>query len=888
MKKNPFAASWLVIGLLVLGTAVYAVPVTAAAGTTTTNTVCTPQTNPFSVTGAIWGTAGSPLSVYPGDQNVPLTITMLFSGPCTSPQASFLLNLAQGSSPTPFTGPNGISQPKDIGLNISPNTIVTETFSLNVAQSATTGVTYYIPMIIQYANNTVSSVVTELTQAPITLYGPVQLNFGAGTTHLLAGAVNNVTISISNSGSAASGPVATTVTATSGVTLLNQIVSTSPLAAGANASHLLQLFVASSLSGTAFTLTFTGKYLDAYSNPQTTTQAVGFMASIPTVEAASSFVVEGAQWGSAASTTSPLPGTQDTPLLVSLQYLGSTPVTSLQGTVQLPAGVTDLNGRSAAVAFSSATTNQYGAIQLTFYVNLASTVKPGSYNFTLNLVWMTSQSLGLSQTAVLTPPPIAQLQSSFQLEGGTWGASSTASAPVPGAQNEPLVVSLQYLGTTSVTSLKGALTMPAGITDLNGQQSTTAYAAAVSPNQVITLTFYLNVGSNVKPGSYEFTLNLSWMTSVSVSVTQTSTFSPAPIASPTTTASFPLSVTQQNSTVVAGAQTAASFELTNQGTSSIYSPTFSLSVASPLVLASIGSPVPTTQLDPGKTAAFVARVTSGPSAAAGIYSGTLTVAFTDSNGASHTQSFPVGFTLQGTIILILQNTAVTQTATGFTVTGSILNEGSVSIYYASIMGLLGVNTATAVYLGQIDPNTPLPFSVTIPFTAPATTTATTATTATNSTIGATSGSSTSTSVTRTSSASRSSIGPGGNFTRTFSVNNTFPGGFPGITNGTRSGAVSAGPATIAITLSFKDSFGTTRVQPFTIPTTVRSASQLSGGLTTTVQTTSSSNSELIDIAYGVVAAVAATLVVGAFMLRSHRAKKFASLPPENRGEQSVI
>ena len=417
---------------------------------------------------------------------------------------------------------------------------------------------------------------------------------------------------------------------------------------------------------------------------------------------------------------------------------------------------------------------------------------------------------------------------------------------------------------------------------MNGQQTATAYAATASPNQVVTLTFYLDVASSVKPGSYSFTLSLSWMTSISVPLTQTSTLSPPPVAAPATTTSFPLSVAQVNATVTAGAQTSAGFQLTNQGTAPIYSPTFALSVASPLVLASIGSPVPATELDPAKTATFMAQVTSGPSATAGIYSGALTVTFTDSNGVTHTQSFPVSFTLQGTIILVLQNTAVTQTTTGFTVTGSILNEGSVPAYYASISGLLGISTATAVYIGEIDPNTPLPFSVTIPFAAPASlnTTTVTATTLTTS-ASASSGSLTSTSFSRTSTISRSfTLGGGGA--------GNFPGGFPGVGNLTRPGAANPGAANIAITLTFKDSFSKGQLQAFTIPTTVRTAGQLSSGQTTAVQTTSSGGKELRYVAYGVVAAIAAAFVLGALMLRRHRAKKFASLPPEIRGEQSVI
>jgi len=89
-------------------------------------------------------------------------------------------------------------------------------------------------------------------------------------------------------------------------------------------------------------------------------------------------------------------------------------------------------------------------------------------------------------------------------------------------------------------------------------------------------------------------------------------------------------------------------------------------------------------------------------------------------------------------------------------------------------------------------------------------------------------------------------------------------------------------------LSFKDSFSKTQAQSFNVPTTVKSASQLSAGRTLTTQGNSSGEPELTYLAYGVVAAMGASLVVGAFMLRRYRAKRFASLPSEQKGEQSVI
>ena len=873
VKTRSTALSALVAALF-LGSALAVVPVRPASAATA---ACTPQSVPFSVVTAQWGTSTTPMSVYPGAIGVPLTVNMLFSGPCTSPQTTFILNLAQANNPVPFTGSNGDTQPKQVALNLNANSLVTETFTLNVDQSAPTGVTYNIPMVIEYSNNTASDIVTQSLSVSIALYGPVQLSFSAGTTHILAGATDNVTVSVTNAGTAASGTITTSTSLPAGVIQLNSIAPMSSLAAGATSSFVLELFVPSSLSGSAFTVGFTAKYLDAYANSQTTTQSLGFIAGTQTAQSPSSWLVEGAQWGTSASSASPLPGTQDTPLVVNLQYLGSESVTSLQGTIQLPSGVTDLNGKATSTAYSSATTNQYGAVQLTFYLDIASTAKPVTTNYTLTLTWMTSQALGQSEVAVVTPPPLSSLQSSFIMESGTWGTSASASAPVPGTNNEPLVVSLQYVGTTSVTSLKGVLTLPSGLTDVNGERTATAYAAALQPNQVFSLTFYVDVGSAVKPGSYNYSLALSWTTSVGVQLTQNGAVSPAPIAAPatTSTASFPLSISQTNSTVTAGEQTSAAFQLTNQGTSTIYNPSFALQITTPLILASIGTQVPATLLPPGKSTTFDAVVTSSPSATAGIYGGTLSVTFVDVNGTSHTQGFPVSFTLQGTIILILQDTAVSQTVSGFTVTGSILNEGSVPAYYSSVTGLLGTSTATAVYIGEIDPNTPTPFSITIPFTAPATLN-TTSSTATTSRTNSSTTSATFT-LSRTGTVSRSF---------TFGGGAGGAGGFPGF-NITR-GSTAAGSATIVVTLTYKDSFSRDQVTPFTVPTTIKTLGQLSNGQTTTFSTGSTGTSEDQYIAYGVVAAVVVVLVVGALMVRRHRARAFANLTPEQRGEQSVI
>jgi cobalamin biosynthesis Mg chelatase CobN len=96
----------------------------------------------------------------------------------------------------------------------------------------------------------------------------------------------------------------------------------------------------------------------------------------------------------------------------------------------------------------------------------------------------------------------------------------------------------------------------------------------------------------------------------------------------------------------------------------------------------------------------------------------MTLSYVDESGVQQSQSFSFGIVLSGNIILVLQSPQVVQGTDSLVVSGSILNEGFSSAYYASVTGTLaGTKTpSSADYVGEVDPNTPVPFSVTVPYT----------------------------------------------------------------------------------------------------------------------------------------------------------------------------
>ena len=357
-------------------------------------------------------------------------------------------------------------------------------------------------------------------------------------------------------------------------------------------------------------------------------------------------------------------------------------------------------------------------VNQTLRVFIPSSLLGSAASITLSASYYDAYSVSRTATQTLGFYVTSAATTSFQVTGASWGASDPT--PQPGDSNVPLVLTLQYLGTSTVTSLQGTLSLPAGFTSQDGGPTSTSYSEAISPDQSVQLTFYLNSASSESAGSYTFPLLLTWSTASASGLTQSLTALPPAVGQPPATAAYLLSVTQVNNSVIDGVLSTISFDVTNAGTRTINSPTFQLSASSPLVVIS-NSPSPKSSLGPGQTETFTAVVSASPSATPGVYGGTLSVGFTDQGGSQHTQSFAAGFVLTGVVQLVVQDELISQTSTSLSVSGSLLNEGGVSAYYAqvtgSVRGFPGSN-ATAYFVGEIDPNSPVSFTITIPISAP--------------------------------------------------------------------------------------------------------------------------------------------------------------------------
>jgi len=548
----------------------------------------------FQIIGAHWGNASANVEAGPGDQDVPITITLQYLYPYEALDAQLDILLPGGFSTTssPLTGqaPNNATIYYTNSLE-KGQVFEVETF-LNLAPNLTLA-SYSFPTTILWSavltNSTVEPEVSleQFTSVNIGVRGDTKLGFSASQIALTPGQVNNITLTLDNSGSGNATNIATTISSGNSqqVGVLNQFPAVSFLPAGQTQTGNIELFVASSAAGASVSLSITMSYLDAYNNLQSSSQILGMFVST-------------------SSSTSQLVFKSDQNSLTPGQINNITLVATNEGTEQLGNIATQVSSSSQAVSVLS-------------QPDVVQALSPG------NSVMMGIElfvSVASSNTAVTLA-----ISSSFTVMGPNNTGSST--------QNLGLYVSSQ---------------------------------AGASGNSSLSIT----------------TLENELLTGVT-----------SPVA----------------------------FAVKNTGGAPIFDPTFDLTVSSPLVIMSNSTyTINDGEIGAGQSQTYEAGISSSPSASAGVYDGSLTVSYTNQYGISNSQTIQVGFVLTGTIDLIIQDETVTQGTGNLTVSGSLLDEGTASAYYATITGASNSttrgNAGPADYIGEIDPNTPVPFSTTVPYT----------------------------------------------------------------------------------------------------------------------------------------------------------------------------
>ena len=395
---------------------------------------------------------------------------------------------------------------------------------------------------------------------------------------------------------------------------------------------------------------------------------------------------------------------------ITLLNIGTGTVSNVATTIALGSSqsVSALNSFPLVPTLAAGANHTY---TLQFYVSSNGAGAPVSLSFQTTYLdpydngQSSSQTIGLYVTSSPTKSSVAY--------------SVAQSSLVPGQVNNVTLIlsntgqqALDSVQTTISTSAASAsvLAQPSSVQSLNPGASVSLpmslFVSSSAANTPVTLslsTNYLLPGSGIQQ-SFSSTLGL-YVSSASSSTSNAS-----------------VSVSELANRLSAGNASPVSFLIKNSGTIAIYSPTFSIAVSQPLVVGSNSSyMLPRgSNIPPNGSFVYEATILTSPTATLGAYAGTLTVTYSNSYGISTSQSFQVGFELAGTIEIVIQNEQITTGSGNLTVSGTILNEGTAPAYYASARGSTNSSSSRGItepssYIGEIDPNTPVPFSTTVAY-----------------------------------------------------------------------------------------------------------------------------------------------------------------------------
>ena len=381
------------------------------------------------------------------------------------------------------------------------------------------------------------------------------------------------------------------------------------------------------------------------------------------------FNIINAVWGTAASPISAAPGDLGDTLTLTLQYIYSATAESIQGYLQLPSGFSLYNGSSVAYASTSGVYPTGATITLSFTLSLSSTLALGSYIIPLDLSWTAAgYAYILNDTVPVTIRVEGRPQLYFASSGQTLTPDAVNQISVSVSDNGSGPATSIFITASSLTG--GILNTIPELNSLNPGSATSVTVRAFVPSSAAGGIFALSLTASYKD-PYGNVASASQSLNLYTSVASTTTYN-------TTVAIDPININ-----VTTGQQSKISFEILNTGTSPINNPTATLSVSSPLVIVSNSTFSFGRVINTKGSVIFEATLTASPSATLGTYSGTLSVAYSDQQGTQHTQVFTVGFILSGTIAISAESESVTQSTRTLSVSGSLLNEGTASAYYAS-------------------------------------------------------------------------------------------------------------------------------------------------------------------------------------------------------------
>lgn len=405
------------------------------------------------------------------------------------------------------------------------------------------------------------------------------------------------------------------------------------------------------------------------------------------------------------------PGDQDVTLQLSIRYLGTGDVRRMVQLLNLTYPFTNATGGNIVKGHYPSALREGQIASTQFQLNIDAQAKPGTYRLQVRIWYIEAVELWVDRTLlveIIPPTPLVVVAAG-------WG-SPTAPTPVgPGDQGAALSVTVQNPMKNAIAAVSLKLRLQRPFVNLTGGDTVLyAISGSLLSGQTTTVQFLVNVDDTAIPSNYFLPLEISyldpWNTRLSQDVT-------VPVFLP---GKGTLVVQQASGPLIRAETNRLELKIINTGSAPAYAVTATLSLPNlPVALDSQDNIEYYGAIEPRRPASFTRNVTVSPLAVEAAYQATLTLAYKDVYGQSRSEVHGIGFRIQGSVNIEIQNDEVIPSTVGaggnITITGDLFNRGDVRAQFTEVTVRVAYPLIPTIesrqYVGAIDPDTLVPFSL---------------------------------------------------------------------------------------------------------------------------------------------------------------------------------
>jgi len=666
-----------------------------------------------------WGSSGSTLQPEAGDKNVDLSVVIINTDTVTLQKVTAKLELKG----TPFTSVTGETEATaGYGSDLLPGQSATLQFTLNIDENAALR-DYKINMEITTQTTRYSTGVTVTADVMIPLRGKVSFSIQS-EPEIINPAANAFTLKVTNTGDTAASSVDISVTATSPLTIIEDsywVFKT--ISPSETVSMEMKVFAPTTTIGLSYPISLSLSYKDAYGFSGSISRSVGL--TVENKVSPGEIAITRVGWTSLESPVGVSPGDEGATLLVEIQNLSNNTITGVDTDLQLAPPFTNITGGSSAVAYSSSI-NPSQTTTLQFKLNVSPQAELKDHPMNMTLTYFIKNSL-VTPNEYINALPV-ELKFTVSLYGRSILKVDVEGSELTAGITDTLKIKIANSGTARVHNLEATLSLPSSTSTLAASTITSPlvfesadnywHFNSVEAGRSVSFTSQILTAKDIV-GNYQLNLALSYKDEWGISHTETRTLGVS--VSPTSPSSLINleSYSFEPDPVYQGDTFNINIKLKNLGDFTAQTATAQLLVPTSFTAVS-SSTVSLGNLLPSSGAAVDYIVLASPEVEAGaIHTFTVNIQYTDSLGVRQTGQNHIGVPIHGTIELIVYDINIEPSPVSvggeFTATLTVLNKGTVTAMYTEASldqeaPLTSTDTAVS-YLGDVDPNAPLPISL---------------------------------------------------------------------------------------------------------------------------------------------------------------------------------